>query len=99
MCKDALFGYFKQSANKSSPRMQSKSYNAPPMQWMACSKIMEIAPNLLVRDASGNKTFIPKDFVFYKICLCCTTVLKILQVSKGLYKSHFVQEKLILLSV
>ena len=67
------------------------------MQWKACSKIMEISPNLLVRYASGNKTFSPKDFVFTRFVFA--VLLKILQVSKGLYKSHFVQEKLILLSV
>ena len=50
LCLDALFGHFKQSANRQSPRCQSKStlhraYSITKVM-DGCSNIMEIAPNI-----------------------------------------------------
>ena len=51
LCLDALFVHFKQSANKTSPRCQSKKLNCATQiqllkQWVACSNMMEIGPDI-----------------------------------------------------
>ena len=56
---DAPLGLFKLSANKPSPRCQSKKLHCTAQnqllkRWMFCSNKMEIAPNSLVCLASGS---------------------------------------------